>query len=130
MSNINKMDSVLETTEIVLPESESNTSHEGQVLYYTSPKKAIKLKCKKCVGGEKCRIKTCMTKDCPLLEIKDRKGKVSKKIIQNFCLEFCFNKERKKNYQLVRNCSEDSCPFYHLRTSDVNRNRFNAISSE
>lgn len=112
MKKINKKDSVLETTGIALPESESNTSPKELVSYCTTPKKAIKKKCKNCVGGEIHRIKTCMAKDCPLRDFRNKKGKVSKKVIQNFCLTFCFNKERKKNYKSVRNCSDNNCPFY------------------
>ena len=115
MNTISKMDSVLETTPIAKPESKSNTSPKEQVLYSITPKKAIKEKCIDCVDGEKYRIKTCMATNCPLLKIRDRKGKVSKKIIQNFCLEFCFNKERKENFQAVRNCSDSNCPFYSFR---------------
>ena len=81
-----------------------------------SPKKAVLLFCKQCVGAAT-EIESCGGKDCPFYPYRLGKGRPPLKVIRKQCL-LCMGGTR----QFVKECTTTDCPLYPYREG-TNPNR-------
>jgi hypothetical protein len=92
-------------------------------------RKAIRWRCRNCVGWESFKIGICNYTKCPLHLYRSGNGnqnaKAREKAIREYCL-WCCAKQRKEVYK----CSAKHCPLFVFRKTQIDKTFVNWIEVE
>jgi hypothetical protein len=104
------MNKQLYSVRVSVPFEEHPQGTKTEMLALT-PKQALKYRCLDCCGGEKSEIKNCNAKSCSFHAYrKNYKGKISVKLIREFC-KSCMN----WGAEYIKDCTDKECSLYPYR---------------